>query len=50
MKTKFSQILKIRKEEVSKIELQLASKRAQKEILLTQITEILSRIYDGSNE
>ena len=48
MKTKFSQILKIRKEEVSKIELQLASKRAQKEILLTQVAEILSRIEEFS--
>ncbi len=48
MKTKFSEILKVKKQRVSEIEQQLAAKRAQKEMLLAQVAEVLSKIKDFS--
>ncbi len=48
MKTKFSEILKVKKQKVSELEQQLAAKRAQKELLLVQLAEVLSKIEDFS--
>ncbi len=48
MKTKFSEILKVKKQKVFEIEQKLASKRAEKEILLTQIAQILSKVKNFS--
>ena len=44
MKTKFSELLKVRKQKVSEIERKLASIRAQKAQTLTEIAEIDSQI------
>ncbi len=44
MKTKFSEILKVKKQKVSEIEQQLASIRQQKQQTLNQIDEIIQKI------
>ena len=44
MKTKFSELLKVRKQKVSEIERKLASIRAQKARTLTEIAEIRTKI------
>jgi len=44
MKTKFSELLKVKKQKVSEIEQKLAAKRHEKEVLLTQKVEIESQI------
>jgi flagellar biosynthesis chaperone FliJ len=44
MKTKFSELLKLRKQKVSEIERALADKRHEKDQLLLQISEILVKI------
>ncbi len=44
MKTKFSEILKVRKQKLSEIEQKLASLRHEKEVITTQLAETLSKI------
>ena len=44
MKTKFSEILKVKKQKLSEIEQKLANLRHEKEIITTQLAETLSKI------
>ncbi len=46
MKTKFSELLKVKKQKVSELENQLATKRQEKKIVLNEISALISKISE----